>query len=490
MIYIIDMRKHSKLLFFIGLTVGLGSQAFAAHTAGELLEGYLKNNLSIQNLSAEAQKQLLDRESTYLSNGMSFNISTGTVSITAGGTDGTFMTFSPTATFSYPEWSNLGVSAGTKIQIGGAESSKGISDSSIKVSADIISGNMETRQIALLRADRKVIEANRELENSFLSTEKQFYQELMALYRLGLEVIKSQKTLYEDELSFDTIKAQGFSTTSSKYRTASLKVTTSRRSVETAQHKLEREVKLFANDCGIEYTETNPMDFLPTSIPSVEAVDVLSFDAESYVQLERALWNQKINQMTRDASKNITLTGNAGYTFGNSRTKSDSIDMGTNFTWNKNGLTASAGVSLPIGADTFTPVYTFGVSVNPTAFRQADITDEQTQLSIKQEDIEVQKARSAYESAVVNQQTNLADIEWNRKSNKESYEMYASLASDLLSWYRRGIIAESEYRSAYVNEENYRVQMIINDIELIIYNDETGLLFCRDEGVKNEEENE
>ena len=63
--------------------------------------------------------------------------------------------------------------------------------------------------------------------------------------------------------------------------------------------------------------------------------------------------------------------------------------------------------------------------------------------------------------------------------------MYTSLAKDTALYFERGIISESEYKSAQVNKENYRIQILINNLDLIIYNDETRLLFTRDEELEN-----
>jgi hypothetical protein len=59
--------------------------------------------------------------------------------------------------------------------------------------------------------------------------------------------------------------------------------------------------------------------------------------------------------------------------------------------------------------------------------------------------------------------------------------MYSELEADLGKWYKAGITKESEYLSAKTNKEKYKINLLINDIDLIIYNIETNLLFNRDE---------
>lgn len=61
--------------------------------------------------------------------------------------------------------------------------------------------------------------------------------------------------------------------------------------------------------------------------------------------------------------------------------------------------------------------------------------------------------------------------------------MYVRLERDMAEYLKAGIITESEYLNAFANREQYRLQLLINDIDLIIYNNTTKLLFCRDEEI-------
>lgn len=84
---------------------------------------------------------------------------------------------------------------------------------------------------------------------------------------------------------------------------------------------------------------------------------------------------------------------------------------------------------------------------------------------------------------MVDQQQSLSDIIWSRQTNAETYEMYVRLEKDMAEYLKAGIITESEYLNAFANREQYRLQLLINDIDLIIYNNTTKLLFCRDEEI-------
>ena len=81
---------------------------------------------------------------------------------------------------------------------------------------------------------------------------------------------------------------------------------------------------------------------------------------------------------------------------------------------------------------------------------------------------------------MVDAQTQLSDILWSMQVNEESYQLYKTLAQDTETWFKQGIVSESELQSALTNCENYRLKCLMSQIDIIIYNNETELLFCRD----------
>lgn len=441
--------------------------------------------MDLQNLATEVELKMLAQKSTGISNGLSFSISSGTI-ILLPGTDvnSLVLEFSPSASVVIPQASNLSVSLSSTIDILSADEK--VSDTSLYISADIISGNSETRKINLLKAERNVLEAQRDLQNGFLSAEKEFYTNLRSLYLAAASITKAEKDLYDDQISFDEVKARGFTTSSSRYRAAQMAVLSDEHTIEISRRELEREIKIFASKCGVDYNESYAMDFLPADIPMVEAVDVLSFESDSYTKTERALWTRQINEMTRSANKSLTLSAGAGFTLSNDYTKSDTIDAGTNLTWNGTGLMFNTVISVPVAAQSAMPALSFGVSADPNAFRLKSITERQEDVERRQEEIAIQSARNDYATQVIAQQTSLEDIRWSKDMNTVSYQMYSELEADNATYYERGIITESEWRNSQVNKENYRIQCIINDIDLILYNDTTCLLFCRDEELKTE----
>ena len=222
------------------------------------------------------------------------------------------------------------------------------------------------------------------------------------------------------------------------------------------------------------------MNFLPEQIPDVEPVSVDSFSPSDYKKVEAASWNAYISKLEREADGNIKLTANAGFTFNNERTRSHTVDVGSNFTWNDTGLALNVGANLPVGSDSFTPVFTLGVSFDPNAFKVAKLNDQITELEISAEELEKQNAQIDFGTAMVSQKSSLENILWEAKTCAESYDMYSSLAADMANYYRQGYVNKTEYNNAQVNKENYRLKILINKLDLLIYNDTTTLLFVRD----------
>lgn len=469
--YITLLKRTVILTAFTFTAAG----AFCNQSVSTLLEGYLQNDLTLQKLSAEVEKQSLSNQSTAITNGITFTLSTGTITIKSDNS-GTSFSLSPRVNLNIPQASNLKVNATSSIQLGNNNS---VSDTSINLTADILSSQSAQRQITLLRAQRNYLVARRNLQNRVLSAEKEFYEELKSLYSLASQVSKAEMQLYKDKISFDKVVAQGYRTTSSTYRNSSMSVLSDEHNVENARHELERNVKVFATKCGVEYTESSALLFLPTDIPEVEGLDILSFDQKDYTEIENAQWTHYINSLTRDAQSDISLTGGAGYTFNNSRTNSDSIDGSLNFSLNNTGVSVNAGVSVPLTSNP-NPVYTVGIGFDPAALITANLNSQIEELNEQEELISISQAQQNYATTLVSQQTALQDLLWNIQTNNTNLKLYAELAEDMKTYYSQGIVSESEFRSSQVNKENAEIQSTINKIEMIIYNNKVSLLFCRD----------
>lgn len=461
----------------------------AEESLSKLLFGYFQNSGSLKELSEKVDKAILNSQSAKISNGMNIQLSTGTIAFNFGSG---YCTFTPNASVGIPAARNLTFSASSNMTYD--DDSFDTKNTSLGVAVDIYSGVKEQRDIALDKAARALLEAQRNLQSGFVDMETQFYTELKSIYETAQKIVTAQRSLYEHSLEFEQIKAQGYVATSSKYQLKQMEVESDQHDVDIYRRELERKTKVFAHECGVEYAAADAMDFLPAEIPSVDAVDVLAFDKEDYKKIESAVWTNQINSRTRAANKAVAISANAGYTFNNStnafmtnqRNFGDTIDVGSSLAWHSTGLKTTAGVSFPIWSGSFSPLFKLSFSIVPQKFRLAAIDKKIEGVDENLELIAIEVAEKDYDTAVLERQTSLEDIEWAAKTYKNSLETYSKIASDTAVWYERGIITQSESRAAQVNKENYRIKTLVNALDLIIYNNKTKALFNRDEELNHD----
>lgn len=451
------------------------------------LQGYLENDLELQNLALEVQKAKLALKQSSINNGIDVNLSTGTAKFTFS-ESGTAISLEPSVSLSVPQAMDLSFSASSEISI--TMDSAAVTNTSLGINADIISGSTITRKINLLKAQRTLLSAKRKLQNRALEAEKEYYTELKNLYNTAISIISTQTDLYDDKISFQEIQAKGYSKTSSKYRTAQLKVLSDEHEVETKIRDLEHDCFVFASKCNTTLKDGElPQEFLPKQIPVVDAINIDDYPQTTYTKIEQASYDQMIAELERQANKEFTLSLGTGYTFQNSSSKNssgkynDTIDISASSGWN--GLTLGAGINLPLTQDNFDPIVKLSASVNPNKFRTASITKQTDELNRRQEQITIISAIDEYKTAVVDKKQELEDIRWSKETNSQTYDMYLTLANDLKQYLDSGVITESEYLSAFANKESYRIKMLLDDINLIIYNNETKLLFYRDNEIQD-----
>ena len=462
--------------------IAAGGLLFAQARTADLLEGYLNNSLTVKKLTLSLKDRMLSRKSTGISNGIAVQLSSGSVVINTAG-DGS-VSLRPSASVGYPAARNLKLGVSSNISFADGKNSG--SSTSLSLSLDIYSSVMDERNITLLKADRSVLEARRSLADGLVKQEQAFYSELKSLFDAAAKLTSAENTLWEDKLSFRELKVKGYEATSLKYRQADTRVRTDEHNVSNYRRDLEKDVKVFARKCGVEYRADDPLDWLPVDIPQVEGLDIRSFREEDYSAVESAVWTNRLNTLSRKADKRFSLAANGGYTFDNSSARgSDTVDGGLDFNMAGGALAAGAGVSVPVtrnsaGDNSHSPVYTMNLSLNPTKFLTDNIARQQQGIAEEQELLDIRSARDEWEQKVVEKQESLENLLWNKKGNEESYELYRSLEADTLKWYKAGIVNEGEYRTALTNMRTYKIQTIINDLEMLMYNAEVKLLFVRD----------
>ncbi|MCR5188231.1 MAG: hypothetical protein K6C97_04785 [Treponema sp.] len=476
------MKKLLSLVTITFISIGAYSLfAFEKVSTQELFYSYLKNDSDLKNLTIEAEKAQLALESTEIENGFDISLSTGTVTIKTAGDSSTLTVKSAGVSASLPQASNLTLSAtsGATVTNWNFTDSCTLTDTKLNMAIDLISSSSLSRKIDLMTAERSLTQAKRNLQKEALQTETDFYTELKALLTTTSEIITAQTQLYTDTIDFESVKAKGYSTASSTYQLAQMKVTADQHDIESKTRSLIHDYIVFYKECGYEISLDSDTDFynlIPSDLPQVQALNIEDFEADKYTEIEEALWTYEINSLSRSAEKSFSLSANGGYTFNNSTTSSNTVDAGLSSTIG--GLNLSAGVSFPVtGGD---PAYTFSASLSPSTFFQNSITKKTNDLTQEQELLAIEEARSAFETVKVDKEQELQDLQWNKESYQEAYTMYQELANQLETHYKAGLIKESEYLSALSNAKNYKVKLVSNSIDFIIYNNELQSLFVAD----------
>lgn len=459
--------------------------AFEKPEVEQLLLSYLENDSEIQNLSIALQKAELSAQKTQIQNGFDIQLSTG--SITIRNVNGqTQVSAKPKTTLTLPQASNLTLNASTDFstaqETAGNQTNELFTDTSISLSADIFSSNPDSHKIAQAKSERNVLVAKRNLTARAVTAEKEFYTQLKSLLSSTNQIIQEETSLYSDKISFEETRAKGYSSSSSTYRLAEMKVLSDEHSIESGRRSLLHDYIVFYMNCGfdVEY-EVNEdfLNLLPADLPLSEPLNVLSYPRESYTEIENSQWNHKINSWERNQSKNFSLAANAGYTFKNRSTSSDTIDAGLSSTFQ--GVNLTGGINVPIGsgssAGNSSPAYTFSATIDPNNFRTSKIDSQTDELTEQQELLAIQTAQTNYETAIVKSNQSLEKILWEKQTNEQNYEMYKKLAVDLEEYYKQGFIQESEYLSAKTNMQLYSVKILMNQLEIIIYNDDVQLMF-------------
>ncbi len=495
---------YAVFIIFTGILYAQENKDYSAKLYS-LLSGYLTNDLQLQKYSLQAQSKKLDYKTTEIDNGVSFNLSTGTMTLKTNGSSSQ-MTVHPDAVLSLPQINGTEISVSADAVINGKDKDNSVEDLSLALSTDIISGTRLSRKASLEQAERDYIEAVRAVQNRAVSAEKEFYEKLKTLYQYEVLVLEAKNDLYDDDVALRKLKAQGYTDSSSTYQKAYLKVQSDIREVKEQQRLLIREASVFAKKCGedfsIDYSiagdegERLAMSFLPEAIPQVNAIDVLSYSKENYAELENAQWDKYIGQLTRQSSYGFTVKGTAGYTFSNTEVfssgESDTVDASLTFGWS--GVTLKTGVSFPTGSNLLSdsatslstdPVYTLALSLSPSDIRKERIQKKQDKIDESLELLAIEMALSDYETDVLDKQTTLGDIKWNEQSYYEEYEMYKELEANMAHWLEQGIITESDYLDAKNSRDKAYINCLINGINKIIYNNDTKLLFVNEHNMES-----
>lgn len=465
-----------SLFFLLITTFPFYCQEAQNITVDSLLDSYLKNDSSLQNAVISLSKSELNKKLFDNQNAFCANLTTGSIIIRDKN-----VSFSPKLQFSVPKFYNISTTLSSEIKFTENESS--IQNTQIDFSIDLLSFTNKNLKLSELKNNRQITQAKRTLYHQGLNAEKEFYSILKELYSTQNALNSAKTSLYEDTIDFEEIKTQGYSSSSSKYRSAELKVLTDKHNVESKERQLLHKCMIFASKCGISLKEDfNIEKLLPKEIPEVQSININSFEKENFTKIEEALWTKFINEQERNANINYALKAHAGYTIDNtiSNYKYDTANVGASFSYQ--GISLLSLVSIPttsLNTESILnkPYYSVSLSFDPNTFINNNIQNKVDLLSKESEELLLKDAYQDYQTAVIQQENSLSDILWSIKSNTTNYQLYSELEKDMQQMFNQGLINQSEYLQTKTNKENYKILLLINYIDLIIYNNSTKLLF-------------
>ena len=469
--------KRKLFLFTLTFLSVTSLFAFTPVSTNELLLSYLENDIDLQKATLQAEKANLSYESTLIDNGINVNLSTGSISLRTS-KDGLSVKASPTVKLVMPELNNLSISAKTSLTVQQGNSNP-VTDTNIALDIDITSNDKLQLEINKETAERNKLTAIRNLETKALEKEKAFYNDLKNILNSYNTIVQAQSKLYNDLKDFESIQAKGYSQSSSKYRTAELQVLSDKNSIESSIKTFINDYILFYKKCGIDIDLTyggNFQELLPTDLTEVELLNVEDFDKEKYIEIENAKWTHEINSKKRKLNSSFSLSVNSGYTFKNSLTNSDTVNLGVNSTIG--GANLSLGMNIPTTTDPY-PTFTINAGVNPNTFRKNNIKTKQEDLAEQQELLDIQTAEINYDNFVISSKQKYEELLWKEETTKKNYDMYEDLRKDMGDWYKEGVVSESDYLSAITNANLYKVKMLINQIDLLIYNNDITRKFIQ-----------
>ena len=126
------------------------------------------------------------------------------------------------------------------------------------------------------------------------------------------------------------------------------------------------------------------------------------------------------------------------------------------------------------------PYFQFSLSVNPSQWRLSSIKKQQDSISAQEEEIAVKNALDEYETKILESLSTVQDIKWAHRSYTEQYDMYLQLEADMKKWLEEGSVTESDWLDAANNLQKAKFNLLINSIDMIVYNTEVEAMFYDD----------
>lgn len=485
------MERKKRIILFASCLISLAALPAQDLSLITLLQGYLENDSEVQTAGLNLQRTQLNLQRTNIDRGLDISISTGTVTYQMG--DNSSFKLNPNVKLSLPTVQKMSVNASTGLTFSSGNDDV-LSSASLTLAMDIISENADNQKITDLKNQRSILEAERQLSQKLLSTEKQFYNTIKSLLNSAQSVISAENNLYSDKIKLEQTKTKGYTPTSTTYRQAELKVRSDENTVDTKVRTYFHDLMVFYSKCGYDFeppedlTDVDFLSFLPLDFPEFKLIDIETLDKSLYQQIETAVWNKKISDLENAAKKDFTLTGNAGYSYaagksvpggvggngGSSSSGTSTVNLGLTGTYK--GLSANGGVNFPISSNS-SPSITASVTLSPNTFKKKSIDAEISSLSEETEKITMAKAENSYEVSVVDYTESKKNLLWQASTIQTNLEMSQEIEETMKKNYDAGVISLTEYKNAVNSRREYEISLKSNIIDSIIYNNNVKSLF-------------
>lgn len=492
-----------KSLFFVFI-IFIASYLFSQESSGvnvqeknekaelsleKMLASYIAQDVRIQIATLQLQKTMLALKTS--ENNASFNVelSTGTISVASD-----MFRAEPSITVSMPKLNGTQVQVNVPVLIKEIEEKSAFAGTTTSVKTEIFGNSSKNLSLSLQKSKRTLIESERKLNQQVLNVEQEFYTQLKNLYNLYDLVLDSENELYEKKIDLETLKIQGYSEKSPKYRTVYLEILSCERNFNEKQRDLQKALFLFFQKCDVKSEDINIED-----LPAVKSVlkssniistenneekinllkNIVPMNLANYTEKEQAEWNLYIAQQEKKLNNFFSLDAEAGYIFQDSNSKGeDSAKIA--LVANGFGGQISSGMSIPITGEKHIPSATFSLRWSPQDFSSQKNENQQKELDIQVAMLNVLNAEESFENELDSLKNTWSDLIWSRNKNLEELEMYKTLARDMENWYGQGLISVSENRKAQINLKNAELQCKLNDIDLILQYLKTKSLFVLD----------
>lgn len=457
----------------------------------ELLAAYVANHREIQTMMIQLNQQQLSHESTMVSQGIKLNLSTGNFSMGSSQIRG-----EPSISVSMPKLNGTYVEASFPLQFdlnkdsssvassSETASGRGLQGTSISIGTEIIGNSGKSNQLSILKANRSLQEAQRKIQEQALAVEKEFYSKIKELYSSYGNLLSSKDSVYTKELDLAVLQAQGYSPTSTRYRTKEMEVLSTQRNVDKQQRKFQRELELFAQKCGLESHQLSIENLaLPAELlASTGILEHLPLEGvERYTAMESAQWNLTTTQLEMEANSPVTLSAEAGYTYKNQNLGASQADtVQAALVLQGFGGRLSSGVSVSLEGEKKTPSAQISLSWSPNDMKTQNLQKSQRELSLQLAQLKILDAEEKYQQATENAVLTWEDLLWNRQVAFEELQLYQQLAQDTTNLYNRGMTTETEFNQATTNRDKAQIQCQIVDLELLLHYIGTRQLFVQE----------